>query len=290
MIESARGRETAAPFVTEMGRLLRLLTVSVESGVTGEAGVLEIVSRVRRALPSLMVRIVAAGQVPQTCSDSVYFRIPAEGAAMADRLIVEFPRGCALDAWHLQLLEAAAQLITVSKDLGAARDRSTHVDAGVLYSRERQRVEPRGWNRLVVRYRDGRLLKGYGRDFLPARGSVDLWSEPDCLESRLTIPFAHLKAVFFVHDFEGNPAHSVAPDGDDPSLHGRRITVTFVDGEVLRGATLGYSQNAVGFFVSPLDSTSNNAKIFVLAGAIRHVQFDSSNCTPMPQPIASVAR
>jgi hypothetical protein len=97
--------------------------------------------------------------------------------------------------------------------------------------------------------------------------------------------------VFFVHDLEGNPAHSVSEDAEDPSLRGRRITVTFVDGEVLRGVTLGYSQNAPGFFVSPLDGTSNNAKIFVLAGAIRHVQFrDSSNRTPALQPAVSLAR
>jgi hypothetical protein len=46
-----------------------------------------------------------------------------------------------------------------------------------------------------------------------------------------------------------------------------------VDGEVVRGTTLSYSQSGPGFFVSPLDSKTNNLKMFVLAGAIRHVQF-----------------
>jgi hypothetical protein len=107
----------------------------------------------------------------------------------------------------------------------------------------------------------------------------------------MTIPFAHLKAVFFVHDFAGNPDHLPRPDADDPSARGRRVTVTFVDGEVLRGATLGYSQNSPGFFVSPLDSTSNNTRIFVLAGAIRHVQFhDGPARASAAQPLSSVGR
>jgi hypothetical protein len=43
--------------------------------------------------------------------------------------------------------------------------------------------------------------------------------------------------------------------------------------------------------VSPLDSTSNNTRIFVLAGAIRHVQFhDASSRTSAPQPLTSVRR
>jgi hypothetical protein len=136
------------------------------------------------------------------------------------------------------------------------------------------------------------MLKGYGRDFLPARGSLDLWNAPDDQpDSRITIPFAHLKAVFFVHDFAGNPEHVETADAEDPSLRGRRISVTFLDGEVLRGVTLGYSQNASGFFVSPLDSKGNNVKVFVLATAIRHVQLhDSSNRASEAQAPLSAAR
>jgi hypothetical protein len=291
MVESARGRESAAPFTREMGRLLRMLTISVENAENPGAVVPEIIGRLLRAVPSQMVRMVDASEVPVTGGDAVYFGVPTEGLEKPDRLVVEFPSGCPLEAWHLQLLEAAAHLITVSKDLTSSRGRLTHVDPAPRNNQQSNAAEAPGWNRLVVRYRDGRLLKGYGRDFLPARGSVDLWSEPNVSgEAPLTIPFAHLKAVFFVHDFEGNPKHSVDADAEDASLRGRRITVTFVDGEVLRGATLGYSQNATGFYVSPLDSTSNNVKVFVLAGAIRHVQFDSSNRSGTQQPAASIAR
>jgi hypothetical protein len=293
MIESGRSRESAAPFVNEMGRLLRIMTTSLENAADPAAMVPEIISRLHRSVPSLMVRIVDASHASLIRNEAVYFRVPAEGIDEPECLVVEFPRDCALEAWHLQLLEAGAQLLAVSKDLSSSRARVTEQPVPeVADVDEPEPPELRGWNRLVVHYLDGRLLKGYGRDLQPTRGSLELCHDPDGPgETRITIPFAHLKAVFFVHDFAGNPAHCPAPDADHTSARGRRITVTFVDGEVLRGATLGYNQNAPGFFVSPLDTRSNNARIFVLAGAIRHVQFhDAPTRASAPQPVATLAR
>ena len=292
MIESVRSRESAAPFINEMGRLLRFMTTSLENAADPAAMVPEIIGRLHRSVPSMMVRIVEAGHASLIRNDAVYFRVPTEGIEVPDCLVVEFPRDCALEAWHLQLLEAGAQLLAVSKDLASSRERLTAAQPAPEVAEEPEPPELRGWNRLVVHYLDGRLLKGYGRDLQATRGSLELCHDPDGPdESRVTIPFAHLKAVFFVQDFAGNPEHCPAPDADDASPRGRRITVTFVDGEVLRGATLGYNQNAPGFFVSPLDTTSNNTRIFVLAGAIRHVQFhDALNRASAPQPVTSLAR
>jgi uncharacterized protein DUF6982 len=291
MIESGGSRASAAPFISEMGRLLRIMTTSLEDAADPAAMVPEIISRLHRAVPSLMVRIVDASHASLIGNDAVYFRVPVEGVEVPDCLVVEFPRDCALEAWHLQLLEAGAQLLAVSKDLASSRERATQEPVPEAPGTP-EPLDLRGWNKLVVHYLDGRLLKGYGRDIQPTRGSLELCHDPAGPEqSRRTIPFAHLKAVFFVHDFEGNPEHCPASDADDVSARGRRITVTFVDGEVLRGATLGYNQKAPGFFVSPLDPTSNNARIFVLAGAIRHVQFhDASNRASAPQPVATLAR
>jgi hypothetical protein len=290
MIESGRGRDSAAPFINEMGRLLRVITTALENAADPATMEPEIITRLHRSVPSLMVRIVDAKQASLIRNDAVYFRVPAEGIEAPDCLVVEFPRDCALEAWHLQLLEAGAQLLAVSKDLLSSRERSE--EAPPQADDEPNAPELRGWNKLVVHYLDGRLLKGYGRDLQATRGSLELCNDPDGPdESRITIPFAHLKAVFFVQDFAGNPDHLARPDADDAAARGRRVTVTFVDGEVLRGATLGYSQNAPGFFVSPLDSTSNNTRMFVLAGAIRHVQFhDAPNRASSPQPVASVRR
>jgi hypothetical protein len=46
--------------------------------------------------------------------------------------------------------------LAVSKDLASSGERS-----------KEEGPELRGWNKLVVHYLDGRLLKGYGRDLQP---------------------------------------------------------------------------------------------------------------------------
>ena len=129
MIESARSRHSAAPFITEAGRLLRMLATSVENASDPAAMVPEIVSRLHQSVPSLMVRVVDASHASLISSDAVYFRVPSEGVETPDCLVVEFPSDCALEAWHLQLLEAGAQLIAVSKDLASSGEHSSLADS-----------------------------------------------------------------------------------------------------------------------------------------------------------------
>jgi len=275
MIEAARGRASGAQFTGEMGRLLRVITRSVENAAASEAIATEMIERLRRSVPSMAVRVVEAGAGGKIRDEAVFFQLPSDGDGTAARLVVEFPADCGLEDWHLQLLQGAAHLIGVTRNFASERQSSTPVapEPDIAVRQGPAPIDSRGWNRLVVRYLDGRLLKGFGRDFHPTRGMVDLWSEPDVTETRITIPLAQLKAVFFVHDFEGDPAYVETPSAEEGPAMGRRITITFVDGEVVRGTTLSYSQGGPGFFVSPLDSKTNNLKMFVLAGAIRHVQF-----------------
>jgi hypothetical protein len=130
---------------------------------------------------------------------------------------------------------------------------------------------PPSWKPLVVRYLDGRLLKGYSTDFSPAEGHVRMLIPNGPEAFRITVPLSHLKALFFVHDLDGEPVHLVR-DGQQASSseHGFRVDVTFRDGEVLSGTTLSYSPHAAGFFVTPLDG-GNNLRIFVPSGAVRRV-------------------
>jgi len=166
MIESNRNRQSAAPFINEMGRLLRVITTSLDDAADPAAMVPEIITRLHRSVPSLMVRMVDASQASLIRNDAVYFRVPTEGIDAPECLVVEFPRDCALEAWHLKLLEAGAQLLAVSKDLALSRERSNGEPAPNV-DVQRDVPELRGWNKLVVHYLDGRLLKGYGRDLQP---------------------------------------------------------------------------------------------------------------------------
>jgi len=85
------------------------------------------------------------------------------------------------------------------------------------------------------------------------------------------ISIKDLKAIFFVKDFSGNPERretNALLDG----ARGRRLEVTFSDGETLIGTTEGYSPQKTGFFMFPADSQSNNSRIFIVNKNVRSVK------------------
>jgi len=131
-------------------------------------------------------------------------------------------------------------------------------------------------NRVVVRYRDGRMLKGYSLDFTPVKETFRLVSElPDDKGQTFEVRMADLKAIFFVKDYHGDRNHGEGPgfeEVDHSSLSGVMIKVTFFDGEVIRGKCLGYSKNRKGFFIFPIDRESNNERIYVVTDALFDVK------------------
>jgi Family of unknown function (DUF6982) len=127
--------------------------------------------------------------------------------------------------------------------------------------------------KIVVRYTDGRLLKGYTCDFLATKRYFHLAPAPDAPKAaRITVPVGHLKAIFFVRDFTGESRY-VERKTFDHHTAGRRVAITFLDDEQLVGATLNYRPDGDGFFVIPADPKSNNLRVFVVARAVRHVRF-----------------
>ena len=127
------------------------------------------------------------------------------------------------------------------------------------------------WQKVVVRYRDGRILRGYTRDFNVARPQFHFSLDPVSGDS-LVVPLTQLKALFFVRDFAGDPTHKEQRVFTVPP-QGRKLEVTFDDGEVLLGSTLSYRPEAHGFIVHPADPHGNNIRVFVSSAAVRHVQF-----------------
>jgi len=130
-----------------------------------------------------------------------------------------------------------------------------------------------GWNKIVVRYLDGRMLKGFTQDFHPSRPHFHLSpSIAGVVQPPVLVPMPRLKAVFFVRDFEGDPGYIQRKSFVEP-LPGRRIEITFLDDEVMVGATLGYRPDGTGFFMTPADPSGNNLRVFVLPGSIRHIAY-----------------
>jgi len=267
IMESPPAQPASGTFSREMGRLLRIITVGLTNGTAPHAILDQMVEGMRRAVPAQAIRVVNGLSLVGIPAEATCFDVPSRGGGNAGRLVVECPRGCRLDSEHLSYLKAAAQLVMlvaeieeviVGRDCGAAA--ATNGDL------------PVGWKRIVVRYLDGRLLKGVTTDFAATKGHVHVWMVPNGPEeSRITVSIGHLKAIFFVHDLEGDPAYQ--PGTDTSSDLGRRIEITFLDGEVLEGTTLSYSQEGRGFFVTPLDNGGNNVRIFVAPAAVRHVKF-----------------
>jgi hypothetical protein len=127
------------------------------------------------------------------------------------------------------------------------------------------------WQKVIARFRDGRLVRGYTNDFHPARPQLHLAAEPNSRDP-LCLHLAQLKALFFVREFQGDPKRVDRHEFAD-TPHGRKVVVTFNDGEVLLGSTLGYRGEGNGFFVHPADARSNNLRVFVAPGSAKQVRF-----------------
>jgi len=130
-------------------------------------------------------------------------------------------------------------------------------------------------SKIVARYRDGRTLKGTTQNFFPNKPVFHVnrmggTGPGDLVEVNLE----DLKAIFFVKDFLGNAKHverkKLAP-GERPQ--GRLMEVACKDGEVIVGTTTGYDPKRPGFFLFPIDPSTNNARVYVVASYVRSARF-----------------
>src|SRR5215510_10347596 len=135
---------------------------------------------------------------------------------------------------------------------------------GVCETEVSSRVRP---EKVVARYADGRVLRGYLRDFDERR--ADFHMEPEGGGEQRRVAFRDLKALFFVRELRGDPQHrestQVAPSARQS---GHPIEITFPDGETMRGYTdTVYPWEGGGFFITPIDPSSNNVKVLVITSA-----------------------
>ena len=130
--------------------------------------------------------------------------------------------------------------------------------------------------KLVARYSDGWILKGYSDDFDHHRPTFHIQEEVgESVGGRVvSVRTEELKALFFVKTFNGNPDYRERKkfiEGDP--CYGLKAEVRFADGEVLQGSTIGYDPEQPGFFLIPPDLEGNNDKIFVVSSAVKEFRF-----------------
>lgn len=136
--------------------------------------------------------------------------------------------------------------------------------------------------KVVARYADGRLVKGYTFDFGPAQARFHVFEQPSATGASTQVLVRELKAVFFVRDFIGNPARQDGqkfPTGEVARPH---VEVRFRDGEVIVGVADSPATDPLGFFLIPADAESNNLRVYVVAAATRVVY-------PLQLPVRSKA-
>jgi len=135
-------------------------------------------------------------------------------------------------------------------------------------------------NKIVVKYKDGKILKGWSTDFKPKKDIFNLHHEGEDGNIISEIEISSLKAIFFVKDFAGDKNYQKVRtfEGQNKVIPSeRKIIVIFKDGENFYGTTHSYNPERKGFFAYPIDPKDNNERVFVVAPAIDNVKFQKFN-------------
>lgn len=135
-------------------------------------------------------------------------------------------------------------------------------------------------SKIVVKFKDGNIVKGWTTDFGPNKGIFHLNPIEEYGKNQIEISISSLKVVFFVKDFKGNKKYKKVrtfegkPKGV-PSQ--RKIIIIFKDDENFYGTCHSYNPERRGFFVYPIDPKDNNDRVFVVAPAVNSVKLQKFN-------------
>ena len=132
-------------------------------------------------------------------------------------------------------------------------------------------------NKVVAKKKDGTLIKGTTGDFFPDKYIFHVHSRGLGEYSVQEVVVNDLKAVFFVKKLEGDKSQHDTPKKTvktkRPTI-GRHIRVFFQDGEVIDGLSHSLHMDRLGFFMTPIDTTSNNERIFLVLSSVETILVD----------------
>jgi hypothetical protein len=130
-------------------------------------------------------------------------------------------------------------------------------------------------NKIVVRYLDGRIVKGVTADFMPNKEFFHVTPlGAQAGEAGQLVNIKECKAIFFVKDYQGDSSRRDMEDFQEgKAVVGRKIKVVFNDSEAIVGTTQGYQPGRPGFFLFPADPKSNIDRCFVVAASAKSIAF-----------------
>lgn len=137
---------------------------------------------------------------------------------------------------------------------------------------------PKESQKAILRFLDGRMLKGFITDFTLSDDNVFIEDESSGTQK---IKLKELKAIFFVRTFEGNKEYREMKSFVGVRPTGKRVFIRFKDGEQMTGFLDGDvpwekgffldAKKVSGFFFRPVDADSNNIRVFVVTSSLRDV-------------------
>lgn len=124
---------------------------------------------------------------------------------------------------------------------------------------------------VVLRYLNGEMEKCLIKPYISCSIKVIQVIRED--GSVRTIPIEKLKAIFFVKDLNGKGHKEGAWEEEDPNALkvGKKVVITFKDGEKIKGKVIGEWKKGEGFFIYPIEKNTNNLKIFVVRSSVTEI-------------------
>ncbi len=127
-------------------------------------------------------------------------------------------------------------------------------------------------NRVIARYRDGRLLKGTTINFRPDAPYCHVVPIDHPYDEGTRVDLRELKALFFVRDLRGDPTYQERKEFVHRPGYGRRARVVFHDGEEMLGIVHTIDRRHLGFFLFPADPASNNERVYAIFDWVKSVE------------------
>jgi len=275
---AAEQRDTAAD--RQVAHVLRTIIPALQRYETVDSVMTQLREALSLHLPLLSIHTHSPAYAPPLDRERVTLNMCTDAGEPPVAVTAEFAPGFGLDASQFRLLKVSAYLVGLVGQWCPSSAASVAEDVPLVEaiadpgpSTAPESDLPVGWQRMVVRCVSGQLLRGYSNDFHPDRAHLHLCPRVGCSAAeRLLVPMMRLKAVFFVKDLQGQPDR-VDSNTFDHQPRGRKVELTFRDGEVMIGSTVSYRADSRGFFLRPANSQGNNLRIYAVNAAIKHMRF-----------------
>ena len=126
--------------------------------------------------------------------------------------------------------------------------------------------------RMVIHFQTGKTLTGWGDNFLPIEEEIMVKDQDDQIHR---VALRDVKIICFVKAFATDSRVTHKPPSQllFQAVPGRKVRLVFKDSEKLEGVASLNDRPLRGFFVTPLNSSSNNIHIYVNPAFLKSFEF-----------------